>query len=288
MIQTVFSTFDKKTWLLSLLLSGLLWSNWVNAAPYERVITLSPHLTEMVYSAGAGSKLVGAIAYSNYPASAKTLPIVGTYNALNLEKIIQLKPDLILAWQSSNQSKVLERLQQLGFKVELFEPRKLSDIPRDIKRIGTLLNTSQIADALANRLMSTLTTVKRQYQELTKIRFFYQIWDDPMMTVNGQVFISQAIETCGAENIFAQQKILAPEVDTESVLKRNPDVILLGGETAVQKTWYQNWLKWPQINAVKNKQIYLINTNHFQRPTARLIHHLPDLCQRIHNARQKH
>lgn len=288
MIQNVFSTTDKKTWLLSILLSGLLWSNWVNAAPYERVVTLSPHLTEMVYSAGAGSKLVGAIAYSNYPTSAKTLPVVGTYNALNLEKIIQLKPDLILAWQSSNQPKALERLQQLGFKVELFEPRKLSDIPRDIKRIGTLLNTSQIAELTANQLITTLKTIKRQYQGLTKVRFFYQIWDDPMMTVNGEVFISQAIESCGAENIFAQQKILAPEVDTETVLKRNPSVILLGGENAVQKIWYQNWLKWPQIDAVKNKQIYLINTNHFQRPTARLIQHLPELCQRIQKARKVH
>lgn len=288
MTQNVFSTTDKKTWLLSLLLSGLLWSNGVKATPYERVITLSPHLTEMVYSAGAGSKLVGAIDYSNYPASAKTLPIVGSYNTLNLEKIIQLKPDLILAWQSSNQPKALERLQQLGFKVELFEPRKLIDIPRDIKRIGALLNTSQTAGTLANRLMKTLKTVKQQYQGLTKVRFFYQIWDEPMMTVNGQVFISQAIETCGAENIFAQQKILAPEVDTETVLKRNPNVILLGGENAVQKIWFQNWLKWPQIDAVKNKQIYLINTNHFQRPTARLIQHLPELCQQIQKARHVH
>lgn len=286
MIQNVCKTIGKKTWLLSFLLGSLLLSNGINAASYQRVITLSPHLTEMVYSAGAGSKLVGAIAYSNYPASAKTLPVVGTYNTLNLEKIIQLNPDLILAWQSSNQPKALERLQQLGFKVELFEPRKLSDIPRDIKRIGTLLNTSQIAELTANQLITTLKTIKRQYQGLTKVRFFYQIWDDPMMTVNGKVFISQAIETCGAENIFAQQKILAPEVDTETVLKRNPDVILLGGEDTVQKVWYQNWLKWSHINAVKNKQIYLINTNHFQRPTARLINHLPELCQRIQHARQ--
>lgn len=286
MIKNIFSPSTKQMLLLSLLLSSLLWSNWSHAASYERVITLSPHLTEMVYSAGAGTKLVGTIAYSDYPDSAKALPIVGTYQALNLEKIIQLNPDLILAWQSSNQPKALERLQQLGFKIELFEPRKLTDIPRDIKRIGTLLNTFQTAKINANKLTAQLKTLKRQYQNLPKIRFFYQIWDDPMMTVNGKVFISQAIETCGAENIFTRQKILAPEVDTETVLKRNPDVILLGGEDTVQKVWYQNWLKWSHINAVKNKQIYLINTNHFQRPTARLINHLPELCQRIQQVRQ--
>ncbi|MDG4812418.1 cobalamin-binding protein [Hydrogenovibrio sp. 3SP14C1] len=286
MIKSIFSISAKQTLLLSFLLSSLLWMNGAHATSYERVITLSPHLTEMVYSAGAESKLVGAIAYSNYPNSAKALPIIGTYNALNLEKIIQLKPDIILAWQSSNQPKVLERLKQMGFKIELFEPRKLTDIPHDIKRIGTLLSTFQAAEINAKKLTAQLQTLKRQYQDLPKIRFFYQIWDDPMMTVNGTVFISQAIETCGAENIFAQQQILAPEVDTETVLKRNPDVILLGGEDTVQKIWYQNWLKWPQINAVKNKQIYLINTNHFQRPTARLINHLPELCQQVQQARQ--
>lgn len=282
MIRNIFSASAQKTWLISC----LLWSSWSHATSYERVITLSPHLTEMVYTAGAEAKLVGAIAYSNYPTSAKKLPVVGTYNALNLEKIIQLQPDLILAWRSSNQPKALERLQQLGIKVILFEPRKLADIPRDIKRIGALFNTSEIAATAANQLEQQLESIKQQYQGSTKIRFFYQIWDNPMMTVNGQVFISQAIEVCGAENIFAQQKILAPEVDTETVLKRNPDIILLGGENTVQKIWYQNWLKWPRINAVKNKHIYLINTNHFQRPTARLIRHLPELCQRVQQARQ--
>lgn len=281
----------KKGLIFSLLFWGLNLSySTAQATVYQRVISLSPGTTELVASAGGLSKLVGVVSYSNFPPAVKSLPIVGSYNALNFEKIITLKPDLVIVWKTGNRLQDIERLKQLGqqrhFKIFYSNPATLQDIPKEIKQLGQFLNTQKQANQEANALTNILKQTQQKYQNARKIRYFYQIWNAPMMTINGKQFISQGLELCGGKNIYADLKPLAGEVNLESIITRNPQVILLGGEKNMQKNWLKYWQKYPFITAVKQHQIDLVNADKLQRPTARLIRYLPKVCKQLNQARQ--
>jgi len=259
---------------------------WSTASTPQRIISLAPHITEMLFSAGAGHKIVGVVDYSDFPEAALAIDSVGSYHALNIEKIIQLNPDLIIAWNKGNRPKDLEKLQQLGFKVHYSEPYQLMDIPKEIRAFGDLLNTDNTANPLASQLELTLNTLAESYQSKSKVSAFYQIWNKPMMTINGDQFISQAMQICGATNVFAELPLLAAEVSIESVIQKNPDMILLGGEKSMQQAWLKDWQKWQTLNAVKNGYIRLLKADTFQRPTARFIMGIESLCKQVDQVRQ--
>lgn len=264
-------------------------SNPVNTASMvttHRIISLAPHITEMLYSAGAGHKIVGVVNYSDFPKAALNLPIIGSYNAINLEEIIELNPDLILGWQSGNRLQDIQRLKELGFKVLQSEITTLDDIPNEIEHLGQLAGTQLHAMTIANTLRQKLSEIRQHYQHVEPVSSFYQIWNQPIITMNGTQFISQALNVCGATNAYSDLKPLTAEVSLESVLERNPQVFLLGGQQAFQKGWLTSWQKYPSLQAVKHQQIYRLDNSLYQRPTARLINALPELCQNIETARQ--
>lgn len=255
----------------------------------KRIISLAPHLTEMVYSAGAGNKLVGVVDYSDYPESARSKPIIGGYNGINIESIIQLKPDLILTWRSGTRPQDTERLKELqsklGFVIWESDIDTLADIPRLIEQIGHMANTQHTAENNAAKLRQTLNELQSQFSSKKPIQIFYQIWNNPLMTIGKRQFISQAIELCGGKNIFDDLKTLTGSVSIETVILRNPEMLLIGGRQSFQQEWKQNWQKYPQIQAVKNQQIHLLDNNLYQRPTARFINALKPLCQTIDSVR---
>lgn len=263
-----------------------LFSTPVYAQPVQRIVSLAPHLTEMIYSAGAGKYLVGVAHYSDYPKAAADLPIVSDYQSINLERIVSLKPDLILAWASATKRQDIERLKRLGFKVWLSEIKTLADIPDQIEQIGHLAGTQSIADKEAARLRRVLSKTGKTYQHLSPVTAFYEVWHKPLITVNGQQFIGQAIDLCGGKNVFADLTALAPQVSLESLLLKNPDVFLVGGEQSTQQIWIQDWQRYPMLKAVKHHQFYRLNSDLYQRPTARLIDALPALCRQLNQARK--
>lgn len=258
----------------------------IHAAPAERIVSLAPHLTEMLYSAGAGDKLVGVVNYSDYPEAALQLPQVGSYNAINLEAIIALKPDLILTWRSGNRVQDSERLQSLGLRVYESEVETLEDIPNLIAKLGELAGTQEIARQKADTLRAELQSLRERYQQKTPVSVFYQIWNKPFITMNGRQFISQGLALCGARNIFADLPALTGQVNLETIISRDPQVILLGGQRAFQQAWLSDWQAMPQVTAIHNKQIHLLNNNLYQRPTERFIHALTPLCELLDKARQ--
>ncbi|AZR82309.1 cobalamin-binding protein [Thiomicrospira sp. S5] len=270
--------------LFGLLIYGQAGSIWA-ADGAQRIISLAPHLTEQVYSAGAGDKLVGVIDYSDYPDAAKTLPSVGNFAHLNIEKIVALKPDLILAWQSGNRMKDLDKLKQLGLNVWTTDTHRLSDIPRQIRAIGQRAGTESQAIPAAQALEQTLATLKSRYQNAPEIRVFYQIWAKPYITINRDQFISQGIALCHGRNVFGNLPSLSGEVSLESILKADPQVILLGGYPEKQTFWQQAWQKIPGLTAVEKHQIYPMVSDWLQRPTARFINALPEVCQTLDKAR---
>ncbi len=250
-----------------------------------RIVALAPHIVENLYSAGAGDKLVGVVSYSNYPLQASNIQKVGSYAAFSLETIVSLQPDLILMWGSGNGMRALEKLETLGIPVFVSEPRQLSDVARSIRLLGQLAGTEQTSEAEALRIEREVLLLKAVYGYSQTLTVLYQIWNEPLQTLNGDHLISQVIELCGGSNIFGDTEILAPKINIESVLHRNPDVIIASGMSKARPEWLDNWFNYPSLTAVKNNALFFIDPDHIQRPTARVLLGARDLCEKLNTVR---
>lgn len=250
--------------------------------PAMRIVSLAPHITEQLFAVGAGEKIVGAVDYSDYPDAARKIPRVGGYSRLDLERILVLRPDLIVAWKSGNDARAIERLQALGFEVYLSEPRHLADIADSMKRLGILAGVPVEGREQAKVFRQRLAALRRQYHDEGQRTVFYQIWNQPLMTVSGQHLINDVISLCGGSNIFANLDALTPAVSVEAVLAADPEVIIASGMGAERPEWLDEWKKWPQLRAVKNKQLYSIDPNLTQRATPRLLLGAEKMCRILH------
>jgi len=254
--------------------------------PAKRIISLAPHITESLFAAGAGEKIIGAVNYSDYPAAAKKIPRVGGYPSADLEKIISLKPDLVIAWPSGNNLKQVEKLTAFGIKVFMSEPRYPQDIAKTIQRFGVLAGTSNIANKASNEFLQHYQLLKINYSKKKKVKVFYQIWNKPIMTINGEHLISEIISLCGGENVFSALKTLTPRISFESVLASNAEVIISGGMGTVRPEWLDEWKKWPALSAVKNKQLHFIDPALMQRVGPRILQGADKLCELLDRARK--
>ncbi len=196
-----------------------------NAAPL-RVVTLAPSLTELVYAAGGGKRLVATVIGSNHPPEARSVPSVGDYQRVDVERLLRLKPDVVLVWTSGNSQRELAQLISAGVPVVHVEPRRLEDVPRAIERLGELFGTAGTARASAQALRDELAALGRSHADKAPVRVFYQVWSRPLLTLNNQHLISDVIKLCGGHNVFGELDTLVPEVSTESVLVAKPEAIL--------------------------------------------------------------
>jgi iron complex transport system substrate-binding protein len=254
--------------------------------PAQRIITLAPNLAELVYAAGASDKMVAATRYSDYPAAVTKLPLVGDAFALNLERIAALKPDVVFVWLSGTperQRSALKALaQRRGFAVFESEIRSVGDIGDTLVRIGTLAGTQSQANAHAAAINAQWAALGAQYEKAKPIKVFYQVWDAPLMTFNGQHLVSQAIRACGGVQGFDTQTALTPTINREAVLAFNPQAIIGGGESP---SALDAWKKLPQIDAVKNAQLHTVNAAVLTRMGPRFVQAAAQLCTTIDKAR---
>jgi iron complex transport system substrate-binding protein len=253
--------------------------------PAQRIISLAPHITENLFSAGLGDKIVGSVSYSDYPEKAKSIPRIGTYKAINIEQIIALKPDVIIAWHSGNIIRQIEKLESLGIPIFYSEPRNLDDIAVNIERMGSLGGTSDIAQKKAQKFRQTLAQLKHRYQSKSSVKTLYQVWNNPLMSINQDHFISKAIEVCGGVNVFADAPTLVPQFGLESIIAKNPEVIIAGTMPKFRQTWSDGWQRWTGVDAVKNQQLYFLTGDHMQRPTFRALKGIEELCGYIDKTR---
>ena len=251
------------------------------AAPAQRIVALAPHITENVFSAGAGDRLVGAVAYSDYPEQAKAVPRVGNFQSWSLESLVALQPDLVLLWSSGNGIDTLPVFDRLGIPVFVSEPRKLSDVADTIRKIGKLAGTRAVAEAEARRIEQTLATLGDEYRREQPVSVFYQIWNEPLQTVNGEHLISQLMALCGGYNVFADAPSLAPKINIESVLARDPDAIVASGMDTARPEWLDDWRGYPSLSAVRSGALFFIPPDHVQRPTARVLLGARELCRQL-------
>ncbi|MBD3669564.1 MAG: cobalamin-binding protein [Gammaproteobacteria bacterium] len=259
----------------------------VLSEPARRIVSLAPHATELLFAAGAGERVVGVVERSDYPPEARDLPRIGNYTRLDLEAILALKPDLVVAWHGGNSPDTLSRLQALGLTLYLTETGGLSGIPRDIRALGDLLGTQRTANQAARHFEDELAALRQKYREQRPVRVFYQIWTSPLMTLNGKTMVSEVISLCGGVNIFDDEPILAPSVDIESVLQRRPQAIIASGMAAERPEWLQAWRDWDKLPAVRYNALYHIHPDLIQRQGPRILEGAKIMCANLSETRRK-
>ena len=257
------------------------------AAPAQRVVSLAPHLTELMFAAGAGARLVGALEYSDYPAEAKALPRVGSEASIDLEALVALRPDLVIAWPNAGSARAVERIAALGIPVFRSEPRELEDIARTMETLGRLAGTQAAAGAAAKAFRERAARIERRYAQRARVRVFYQVWDRPLVTVNGDHVISKVMRLCGGENVLAALPALAPEIDREAVLRADPEVIVASGTGGARPAWLDDWKAFPALAAVRQGNLYAIRPDLLQRHTPRLLDGTEELCRILQAVRLK-
>lgn len=260
-------------------------------APAQRVISLAPHVTELIYAAGGGTKLVGAVSYSDYPPEAKQIPRVGDNRALDLERIVALKPDLIVVWRHGNAQAQLDRLRELHIPLFFSEPHQLDDVALTLNKLGQLLGTSSTADAAASAYRQDIARLRLRYASRAPVSVFYQVWDQPLMTLNGTHMISDVITLCGGRNVFAKLEPLVPTVSTEAVLAANPEAIVTASAGATKPDTplpqLDKWRAWPSLKAVARNNLFAIDGDLINRPAPRIVQGATQLCEDLDVARSR-
>jgi len=253
--------------------------------PAQRIVSLAPHITELLFAAGAGDAVVGVVSYSDYPPEAAQHPHVGDAQNLDVESIVTLQPDLVVAWKSGNPTPQIEQLIRFGIPVFYSEPRRLEDIATNLERLGLLAGSDKPALAAAAQFRAETQRLVERYSRAAPVRVFYEIWHQPLMTVGGRHLINQLIQLCGGQNVFAELEALAAAVDREAVLMADPEVIIASGITEQRPPWLDQWLDWPQLYAVKHNQLYFVPPDLIQRHTPRVLEGARRLCDQLQQAR---
>lgn len=256
-------------------------------APARRVVSLSPHVTELLFAAGGGARVVGAMNYSDYPEEARRLPLVGSNSEIDLERLVALKPDLLIVWQSGNTARQLEQLKRLGVPMYYSEPRKLEEVATSLERFGRMLGTEQTAARAAGAFRADIAALAARYARRPPVRVFYQIWDKPLYTLNGSHIVSDALRVCGGVNVFAGLHTLAPEVGTEAVLAANPEAIFGGEQHEAGDQGVNLWRPYKSLLAVQRGNLFTLDGELLTRAAPRMAQGTRMLCERIEQARQR-
>ena len=254
------------------------------AMPARRVVSLAPHATELLFAAGAGAGVVGVLSPADWPPDAAKLPKVGDANAVNLEAVLALKPDLIVAWPYLAAAQV-EHLRSIGVPVYVSNPRTPLAIADDIERLGALTGQRESAARAAAAFRTKLATARGRAAGTATIRVFYEIWDRPLYTVGGGHLISAAIEMCGGENVFASLPLPAPQVSVEAVLAAAPEAIIAGADDAVRPAWLDAWRAWRELPAVARGNLLVVDANLLHRSGPRFADGVEQICRVLALAR---
>jgi len=255
-------------------------------APAKRIITLAPNLAELVFAAGAGDHLVAVVEYSDFPPQVKRIPKVGDAFRIDMERIMELEPDLVMAWKTGNPQTALQKLEQLGIRVwqiEIVQPAEIADT---VEAIALAAGTGAQGTAVAKELRDRLATLVVENAGKTPVDYFYQIASNPLYTVNGQHIISRSMEICGGRNVFSALPSLAPQVSRESVILADPQT-MIAPEIPGDPPALAHWKEWPRLQAVSNKTLLYLPADDISRAAPRLLNSIELACQLLDEVRRK-
>lgn len=246
--------------------------------PARRIISLAPHVTELIYAVGAGAQLVGADSASDFPAAVANLPRIGDYSRVNFERVAGLNPDLAIGWTSGNRAADIDKLRQMGIPVLLTDAHRLTDVARLLRLIGSVTAHPAAGEAAARAFEADLGKLRAHHRSTPIRRVFYQVWDKPLMTVGGHHWISDAITLCGGRNVFADLNAASPVVSLEAVVARKPEMIIGGSDAPDMRPM---WRRFSRLPAVQRNAIFRIDADALHRPSPRLLDGVRALCAQM-------
>jgi iron complex transport system substrate-binding protein len=249
-------------------------------APAGRIVALAPHLAEIAFAVGAGAKLVGVSSFSDFPDAARRLPVVFDWGRTDLERVLALRPDVVLAWRSGNPPLQIERLERLGLRVVVTEVRGFGDVPALMRLVGRLAGTEARADEEALRFEAEVARLRREYSGRRPVAVFLEIWHAPMITINGAHVFSEAIGLCGGRNVFAGAPVTTPLVSREQLLGSRPEAIVTGSRADREA-----WKGLEAVPAVRANRVYAVDADHMHRLGPRLVDGARELCRELDRAR---
>jgi iron complex transport system substrate-binding protein len=250
-----------------------------------RIVSLAPHLTELVFAAGGGDRLVGTVEYSDFPEAARAIPRVGDAWRVDIERLLALKPDIVLTWASGTPPDIVSRLDALKLRRLDIPTYRLADVPAALLTLGKLTGTESIARAAADSFSSQIESLRREYAHAPPVTVFIQLDDQPLFTVNAHHMISEIVELCGGRNVFANLPQLAPPVGIEAVIAADPQVILSTDDTIPDPA--SQWQQWSRLTAVRHRTIYGIHADTVARSTPRLVQGTRETCEDLADARRR-
>lgn len=251
------------------------------AAVPQRIVSLTPHLTEQLFAIGAGPQVIAVDEASDWPDEARSLPKVANFQSINLERLLALKPDLVVLWASGTSTQVAQ-LQALRLPVLAIRSQHLRDLPDNLRELGQQTGHAAEADQLASRIERQLATLRQRHLGQRPVRLLFQLWDPPLTTVAKGSWIQEAITLCGGDNPFADSPTPYPQINLEQVLQAKPELIL----TPQDPSQLQRWQQWPDLPAVRHHRLVKLDADRLQRLTPRTLAGIEELCQRLDEVRQ--
>jgi iron complex transport system substrate-binding protein len=253
--------------------------------PAQRIVSLAPHLTELAFSAGAGDRVVGTVEYSDHPDAARKIPRIGDAFRVDLERVLALRPDVVIAWESGTPVQTIERIRALGFTVTTIATRRLTDVAAALRAIGQIGGAPEEAAHAAAQFEMRIAALRAEYRDRSPVSVFVQINDRPIYTINGRHIMSEVVELCGGRNVFADLNTLAPVVSIEAVIAANPQVIIATDDAAPDAP--AQWRRWSHIDAVQKGNVYTISSDQVARATTRLADGATQVCRTLDAARAR-
>ena len=255
----------------------------VPAAPL-RIASLSPGATEMLFAAGAGSEVVATVEYSDVPAEARRVPRIGDAVSIDLERLVRIRPDVVVAWPSGGNPAQREKIARLGIPVYQQEARRLADLAASLRRLGALAGTAAQAEVAARGIEARLAALERTYGGGTQgahPRVLLEVWNRPLYTVGGRHLMTDALEACGARNVFADLPEPGPVVDIEAVIARDPDIIVAAGPPGESAAWLTDWKRFGTLKAVRNGRLIAFEDQALSRLGPSVLDATEALCRAI-------
>lgn len=253
----------------------------------QRIVALAPHIVENLFAIGAGDRIVGTVDYADYPAQANEIERVGGYYGINMERLLSLKPDLVLAWKTGNKAEDLAYIEKLGIPVAYSNPDQVDNVADELRKLGELTHLKTRADRVATKFEVKLAAIRASQQDKPPVSVFYQLWPEPMMTVGGNTWINQLLTICHADNVFANSETDYPRISIENVLVSKPEVIIIPDEKSKKPQPQIDWRQWPELPAVQHNQFISVNADLLHRFTTRMLDGLSEMCGKIDISRKQ-
>ncbi len=248
----------------------------------RRIVSLAPHLTEILFAIGAGDQVVGVTSFCDYPEAARRVPRIGGFSDPSIERVLAARPDVVIATLVGNRRESVEELIRLGLPVYVSGAEAIGEIPREVRRIGAAAGRAEGAESAARRMEGALAEIARRTAGRRRVAVYYQLWDQPLMTVSDGSFIHDAIRLAGGRNVFAGLSVANPRVSLEAVVAAKPEVMVLSGMGKEGAGLASRWSRFTMIPAVAAGRIHIMNSDLLHRPGPRVIEGVEQLARWIH------